>query len=76
MQSLYVLVGLDWAEPKGLDWAEPMMYLLCMSHVLALTMHLYIFSHILTCVNYFRAFLIVSFFPFSIFGYVSSVYGT
>ena len=58
MQSLCVLVGLD--------WAEPMMYLLCMSHVHAFSMHLYVFSHILTIVNCFGAFLIVSFFPLSI----------
>ena len=47
----------------GFDWVEPMMYLLCMSHVHALSMHLYVFSHILTIVNCVRAFLIVSFFP-------------
>ena len=52
------------------------MYLLCMSHVHAFSMHLYIFSQFLTIVNYFGAFQIVSFFPLSIFGYVSSVYGT
>ena len=52
----------------GLDWAEPMMYLLCMSHVHAFSMHLYVFLHILTTVNCFGAFLS--------FGYVSSVYGT
>ena len=50
----------------GLDWAEPMMYLLCMSHVHAFSMHLYVFSHILIIVNCYRAFLIVSFFPLSI----------
>ena len=60
----------------GLDWAEPMMYLLCMSHVHAFSMHLYVFSHFLTIVNCFGAFLIVSFFPLSIFGYVGNVYGT
>ena len=53
MQSLYVLVGLD--------WVEPMMYLLCMSHVHAFSMHLYVFSHILIIVNYFGTFLIVFF---------------
>ena len=68
MQSLCVQVGLD--------WAEPMMYLLCMSHVHAFSMHLYVFSHILTIVNCFGAFLIVYFFPLSIFVYVSCVYGT
>ena len=60
----------------GLDWAEPMMYLLCMSLVHAFSMHLYVFSHILTIVNYFGAFMIVSFFPLSIFVYVSCVYDT
>ena len=45
----------------GLDWAEPMMYLLCMSHVHAFSMHMYFFSHILTIVNCFGIFLIVSF---------------
>ena len=53
MQSLCVLVGLD--------WAEPIMYLLCMSHVHAFSMHMYFFSHILIIVNCFGAFLIVSF---------------
>ena len=53
MQSLCVLVGLD--------WAEPMMYLLCMSHVHAISMHMYFFSHILTIVNCFGTSLIVSF---------------
>ena len=53
MQSLYVLVGLD--------WAKPMMYLLCMSHVHAFSMHLYVFSHILLIVNCFGTFLIVFF---------------
>ena len=53
MQSLCVLVGLD--------WAEPMMYLLCMSHVNAFSMHMYFFSHIFTIENYFETFLIVSF---------------
>ena len=33
-----------------------MMYLLCMSHVYALSMHLYVFSHILTIVNCVGAF--------------------
>ena len=51
----------------GFDWVEPMMYLLCMSHVHAFSMHLYVFSHFLTIVNCFGAFLIVSFFPVSIF---------
>ena len=45
----------------GLDWAEPMMYLLCMSHVHAFSMHLYVFSHILLIVNCFGIFLIVFF---------------
>ena len=45
----------------GLDWAEPMMYLLCMSHVHAFSMHMYFFSHILTIVNCFGTFLIVFF---------------
>ena len=53
MQSLCVLVGLD--------WAKPMMYLLCMSHVHAFSMHMYFFSHILIIVNCFGTFLIVSF---------------
>ena len=53
MQSLCVLVGLD--------WAEPMMYLLCMSHVHAFSIHLYVFSHILIIVNCFETFLIVFF---------------
>ena len=53
MQSLCVLVGLD--------WAEPMMYLLCMSHVHAFSIHLYVFSHILIIMNCFGTFLIVSF---------------
>ena len=43
-----------------------MMYLICMSHVHAFSMHLYFFSHILTIVNYFGAYLIVFFFPLSI----------
>ena len=43
------------------------MYLLCMSHIHAFSMHLYVFSHILIIVNCFGAFLIVSFFPLSIF---------
>ena len=47
----------------GLDWAEPMMYLLCMSHVHAFSMHLYVFSHILTIVNCFGAFLILFLYP-------------
>ena len=37
------------------------MYLLCMSHVHAFSMHLYVFSHILLIVNCFRTFLIVFF---------------
>ena len=37
------------------------MYLLCMSHVHAFSMHLYVFSHILIIVNYFGTFLIVFF---------------
>ena len=37
------------------------MYLLCMSHVHAFSMHVYFFSHILIIVNYFGTFLIVSF---------------
>ena len=45
----------------GLNWAEPMMYLLCMSHVHAFSMHLYVFSHILIIVNCFGTFLIVFF---------------
>ena len=45
----------------GLDWAEPMMYLLCMSHVHAFSMHFYVFSHILLIVNYFGTFLIIFF---------------
>ena len=45
----------------GLDWAELMMYLLCMSHVLAFSMHMYVFSHILLIVNCFGTFLIVFF---------------
>ena len=45
----------------GLDWAKPMMYLLCMSHVHAFSMHLYVFSHILLIVNCFGTFLIVFF---------------
>ena len=45
----------------GLDWAEPMMYLLCMSHVYAFSMHMYVLSHILIIVNYFGTFLIVFF---------------
>ena len=53
MQSLCVLVGLD--------WVKPMMYLVCMSHVHAFSMHLYVFSHILLIVNYFGTFLIVFF---------------
>ena len=53
MQSLYVLVGLD--------WVENMMYLLYMSHVHAFSMHVYFFSHILIIVNCFGTFLIVFF---------------
>ena len=45
----------------GLDWAEPMIYLLCMSHVHAFSMHVYFFSHILIIVNCFGTFLIISF---------------
>ena len=45
----------------GLDWAEPMMYLLYTSHVHALSMHMYFFSHILLIVNCFGTFLIISF---------------
>ena len=45
----------------GLDWAEPMIYLLCLSHVHAFSMHVYFFSHILIIVNCFGTFLIVSF---------------
>ena len=45
-----------------LNWAKPMMYLLCMSHVHAFSMHLYIFSHILIIVNCFGTFFIVFFF--------------
>ena len=45
----------------GLDWAEPMMYLLCMSHVNAFSMHMYFFSHIFNIEKYFETFLIVSF---------------
>ena len=37
------------------------MYLLCMSHVHAFSMHVYFFSHILIIVNCFGTFLIVSF---------------
>ena len=66
VQSLCVLIGLD--------WAEPMMYLLCMSYVHAFSMHLYVFSHILIIVNYFGAFLIVSFFSlFILFALVVSM---
>lgn len=54
MQSICVLVELD--------WAEPMMYLLCTPHVHAFSMHMYFFSHILTFVSCFGTFLIVSFF--------------
>ena len=46
----------------GLDWAEPMMYLLCMSHVHAFSMHTYVFSHILIIVNGFGTFFIIFFF--------------
>ena len=53
MQSLCVLVGLN--------WAEPMMYLLCMSHVHAFSLHMYVFSHIPIIVNCFGTFLIVFF---------------
>ena len=45
----------------GLDWTEPMIYLLCMSHVHAFSMHVYLFSYILIIVNCFGTFLIVSF---------------
>ena len=38
-----------------------MMYLLCMSHVYAFSMHMYVLSHILIIVNYFGTFLIVFF---------------
>ena len=51
MQSLCVLIGLDWAKPT--------MYLLCTSHVHTLSMHMYFFSHILLIVNCFGTFLIV-----------------
>ena len=45
----------------GLNWAEPMMYLLCMSHVHAFSLHMYVFSHIPIIVNCFGTFLIVFF---------------
>ena len=38
-----------------------MIYLLCMSHVHAFSMHVYFFSHILIIVNCFGTFFIVSF---------------
>ena len=45
-----------------------------MSHVHAFFMHMYFFSHILTIVNYFGTFLIVSFsFPFFLFTLVMSM---
>ena len=42
-------------------WAKHMMYLLCMSHFHAFSVHMYVFSHILIIVNCFGIFLIVFF---------------
>ena len=45
-----------------------------MSHVYAFSMHMYFFSHILTIVNYFETFLIVSFsLPLFLFTLVMSM---
>ena len=61
----------------GLDWAEPMMQFLL--HVTcSCTSHAYVlyFSMYLLYLNFFGASLIVSFFPLSIYVYISCVYGT
>ena len=42
-------------------WAKHMMYLLCMSHFHAFSVHMYVFSHILIIVNCFATFFIVFF---------------